>query len=39
VNVGGIPFVQHDSGFWLIVILVAGFTGAVGVWAFRRRPQ
>ena len=39
MNVGGIPFAQHEGGFWVIVALVAAFTGVAGVWAFGRRPQ
>lgn len=37
MNVGGIPFAENRHGFWLMVILVAGFTGLAGWWVFRRR--
>ena len=37
MNVGGIPFADHASGFWMVVVLVALFTGVAGLWAYRRR--
>jgi zinc transporter len=37
MNVGGIPFATHDSGFWVVVALVASFTAVAGYVAFRRR--
>ncbi|PXW25449.1 transporter [Paraburkholderia caballeronis] len=37
MNVGGIPFAENRHGFWLMVVLVAGFTALAGWWAFRRR--
>jgi len=37
MNVGGIPFAENKHGFWLMVVLVAGFTAFAGWWAFRRR--
>ena len=39
MNVGGIPFADHTSGFWIVVGLVTAFTVAVGVWALGKRPQ
>lgn len=37
MNVGGVPFSENKHGFWLMVVLVAGFTALAGWWAFRRR--
>jgi len=37
MNVGGIPFAENRHGFWLMVLMVAAFTGLAGWWAFRRR--
>jgi zinc transporter len=37
MNVGGIPLAQHGSGFWVVVAIVATFTGIAGFWAFRKR--
>jgi zinc transporter len=37
MNVGGVPFSENKHGFWLMVLLVAGFTGLAAWWAFRRR--
>jgi zinc transporter len=39
MNVGGIPFSDHPAGFWLIVFLVAAFTGVAALWARGKRPQ
>jgi zinc transporter len=39
MNVGGIPFADHTSGFWIVVGLVTAFTVAVGIWALGKRPQ
>jgi zinc transporter len=39
MNVGGIPFGEHPAGFWIIVLLVAFFTGAAAYWARGKRPQ
>ncbi len=39
MNVGGIPFADDASGFWVIVVLVAAFTTAAGIWALGKRPQ
>jgi zinc transporter len=37
MNVGGIPFAESEGGFWLIVALVASFTGMAAWLAQRRR--
>jgi zinc transporter len=37
MNVGGIPFGDHPGGFWVIVSLVATFTAATALVAWRRR--
>lgn len=37
MNVGGIPFAQTQAGFFIVVVLVAVFTGIAGWLAFRRR--
>lgn len=37
MNVGGIPLGDAPHGFFVIVVLVAVFTGVAGWWAFRRR--
>lgn len=37
MNVGGIPFAQHQHGFAMIVVLLLGFTALAGAVAFRRR--
>lgn len=39
MNVGGIPLAENRHGFWVMVILVAGFTGLAGWWAFSRRRE
>ncbi|MEM5299967.1 transporter [Burkholderia sp. JPY481] len=39
MNVGGIPLAENKHGFWVMVLLVAGFTGLTGWWAFRRRRE
>jgi zinc transporter len=36
MNVGGIPLADHRHGFWVIVGLVAGLTGVLGWFAFRK---
>ena len=36
MNVGGIPFAQNETGFWIVIILVATITGIAGWLAFRR---
>lgn len=37
MNVGGIPLAQHQDGFWIVVVLIASFTGIAAWWAFRQR--
>ncbi len=37
MNVGGIPLGQSSHGFWVIVVIVALFTAAASVMAWRRR--
>ena len=39
MNVGGVPFADHDLGFWIVVFLVTIFTALVGLWAIGKRPQ
>jgi zinc transporter len=39
MNVGGIPLANHRHGFWVLVLLVATFTGLAGWWAFRRQRR
>ncbi|MBD9675253.1 transporter [Pseudomonas sp. PDM18] len=39
MNVGGIPFSGDPEGFWILVVLVASFTGLAGRWAFRKRDD
>lgn len=39
MNVGGIPLAENKHGFWVMVLLVAGFTGLTGWWAFRRSRE
>ncbi|WP_207887379.1 transporter [Pseudomonas sp. 30_B] len=39
MNVGGIPFSSDPEGFWILVVLVASFTGLAGRWAFRKRDD
>ena len=36
MNVGGVPFSENKHGFWMMVLLVAGFTALAAWWAFRR---
>jgi zinc transporter len=37
MNVGGIPLAENHHGFWLMVLIVAGFTVLLGWWVFRLR--
>jgi zinc transporter len=37
MNVGGIPFAAHESGFWWIVAVLTSFTGAAAWVSLRRR--
>jgi zinc transporter len=39
MNVGGIPLAQNESGFWIVVAIVASFTLIAGWLAFRRKDQ
>lgn len=39
MNVGGVPLAQHPHGFWVVVAVVLGFTGAAAWWALRRRGK
>jgi zinc transporter len=39
MNVGGVPLASNKNGFWLLVLIVAIFTGLAGLWAFRRREN
>ncbi len=39
MNVGGIPLAQDQSGFWIVVSLVASLTLGIGWWAFRKRDD
>ncbi|BEV72660.1 MULTISPECIES: transporter [unclassified Paludibacterium] len=39
MNVGGVPLSSHPHGFWILVLLVASFTGLAGWWAFRGRDR
>ncbi|GAB4060706.1 transporter [Uliginosibacterium sediminicola] len=37
MNVGGIPLAQHEDGFWIVVMLIASFTGLAAWWAFKKK--
>lgn len=37
MNVGGVPFADSAHGFWIVVMLIATFTGLAAWWAFRKR--
>ncbi len=37
MNVGGIPLAQHAHGFWIVVAIIATFTGVAAFVAFRKR--
>jgi zinc transporter len=39
MNVGGVPLSQHPHGFWIVVAIVATFTGIAARIAFRRRDR
>jgi zinc transporter len=39
MNVGGIPWADHPSGFWAVVGVVTLFTVLAGIVVWRRRPQ
>lgn len=36
MNVGGIPLAEHPLGFWLVVAIIATFTGVAAWFAFKR---
>lgn len=36
MNVGGIPFGENDGGFWIMLAMIAGLTGAIAWLALRR---
>jgi len=33
---GGVPLAAHPAGFWVVVAMVAAFTGVAGYLAFRK---
>ncbi len=35
MNVGGVPLAQNDAGFWMIVAIIASFTGVAAWLAFK----
>ncbi|MCL7744108.1 zinc transporter ZntB [Guyparkeria hydrothermalis] len=37
INVGGMPWVETDLGFWWVTLLVALIAGGLGIWLKRRR--
>jgi zinc transporter len=37
MNIGGIPFREHDAGFWIVVVLLAVFVSLGGALVFRAR--
>lgn len=39
MNVGGIPLAQHPHGFWIVVCVIATFTGVAGWIAFRKKQE
>jgi zinc transporter len=39
MNVGGVPLAQHESGFWIVVGIVATFTAVAGWFVVRRQKQ
>lgn len=39
MNVGGIPLAEDGHGFWIIVAIIASFTGLAAGWVFRRRQE
>lgn len=38
MNVGGIPLAEHAHGFWIVVAIIASFTG-IAAWLAFRRPR
>jgi zinc transporter len=39
MNVGGIPFSDHEHGFLWVLVFVTLFTVGVGLWAYGRRSR
>lgn len=39
MNVGGVPLADHVHGFWIVVAIVASFTAAAALVAFRNRDR
>ena len=39
MNVRGIPFSEHDAGFWLVLLVVTGVAGLGAAMAWKRYPQ
>ena len=39
MNVGGIPFAEHESGFWMVVGILATFTAGAAWLILRRRSE
>jgi len=37
INVGGMPWVETELGFWWVVLLIAAIGAGLGVWLGRRR--
>jgi Mg2+ and Co2+ transporter CorA len=37
MNIGGIPFREHDGGFWIVVLLLVVFVSLGGALVFRTR--
>ncbi|MBR7800327.1 transporter [Undibacterium fentianense] len=37
MNVGGIPYSQHEFGFWIVILIVSLITGIAGWFAFRSK--
>jgi Mg2+ and Co2+ transporter CorA len=37
MNIGGIPFREHDGGFWIVVLLLVVFVSLGGALVFRAR--
>ena len=39
MNIGGIPFREHDAGFWIVVVLLAVFVSLGGISGLPSPPQ
>ncbi len=37
INVGGMPWLESDRGFWWVMLLIAAVSGGLGLWLKRRR--